>query len=402
MKTRFKKLDFTLMFTPLALSLFGLVMIYSASMVLAVYQGLDSNYYLIKQIQWISLGAFVLFFFAFVPYQKYQRIIKLIVIGMLLLLIFVFPFGGDAVNNAKSWYDFKVFRFQPAELAKLGLILYLASVYSKKQSYIHDFGKAVIPPLILTAITVALIVFQPDIGTASIILLIALSVIVSSGIRMRHLMFLATIGVLFVALAIPALETEERVSRFTGAYEPFSDPTDTGFHLIQSYLAIGSGGLTGVGLGDSVQKLGYLSEPHTDFILAVIAEELGLVGVAITIGLLATIVIRGLYIANKCEDAFGSLLAIGISCMIGIQAIINIGAMSGALPITGVTLPFVSYGGSSLLISLVSMGILNNIAMQVKSKQTFTKTRSEVPKQTYEQKPSIVSMKERRGNTWAK
>ncbi|SET86336.1 cell division protein FtsW [Salinibacillus kushneri] len=400
MKKRLKNFDFTLMFTPLALSVFGVVMVYSASIVMAVYEGLSSNYYLIKQIQWLVMGTALLFFTAFIPYQKYQKVIKLIVIGMLLLLIFVFPFGEER-NFAKSWYDLKIFSFQPAEVAKLGLIMYLASVYSKKLSYIHDFAKAVIPPLVITSVTILLIVLQPDIGTASIIFLIALSVIVSSGIRLRHLFVLGAVGALFIAFAIPNMVTDERVARFTGAYEPFSDPSDGGYHLIQSYLAIGSGGLTGEGLGDSVQKLGYLSHPHTDFILAVIAEELGLIGVAITVGALAVIVLRGLYIARKCEDAFGSLLAIGISFMIGIQAFINIGSMSGVLPITGVTLPFVSYGGSSLLILMISMGILNNIAMQVKSKEhTHTKTRTEVQNSSEE---SVFSINERRGSkAWVK
>ncbi|GAA0494708.1 cell division protein FtsW [Salinibacillus aidingensis] len=400
MKKRLKHLDFTLIFTPLALSIFGLVMIYSASMVLAVYEGMGSNHYLIKQIQWLILGTGLLFFTALIPYQKYQRIIKPTVIGMLLLLIFVFPFGEE-VNYAKSWYDFKIFSFQPAEVAKLGLILYLASVYSKKLSYIHQFGKAVIPPLVITGLTIILIVLQPDIGTAAIIMCIALSVIVSSGIRLRHLFILGAVGALFLAIAIPNLVTDERVERFTGAYEPFSDSSGGGYQLIQSYLAIGSGGLTGEGLGESVQKLGYLTQPHTDFILAVVAEELGLIGVAISIGAIAVIVLRGLYFARKCEDAFGSLLAIGISFMVGIQAFINIGSMSGVLPITGVTLPFISYGGSSLLILMISMGILNNIAMQVKSsEQTYTKTRSQIPDASEE---SVFSINERRGRkAWVK
>lgn len=163
--------------------------------------------------------------------------------------------------------------------------------------------------------------------------------------------------------------TDVRIARFTGVYQPYTAPDTDGYHLIQSYLAIGVGGITGEGLGQSVQKLGYLMEAHTDFIMAIIAEELGFIGVIIVIGTSATIVLRGYFIARKCKDSFGSLIAIGISTMVGIQATVNLGAISGVLPITGVTLPFISYGGSSLLVLMVSMGVLNNVAMNVKKER---------------------------------
>ncbi|MFC4556980.1 putative lipid II flippase FtsW [Virgibacillus kekensis] len=365
---RLKDYDFTLMFTPLLLTAFGIVMIYSASMVLAVYEGYESNHYLIKQIQWfaIALVAFVLTCsFPYKYYQKLMKLITLIVIGLLVGVLFL----GTEANGAKSWYDFGFASMQPAEFAKLGLIIYLASIYSKKQSYINEFNKGVLPPLVLTALVLGLIMMQPDVGTAAIIFIIACSVIFSSGIRFKHLFMLVLLGVALLAFAIPSMVTEERVARFAGAYQPFEDPQDDGYHLIQSYLAIGVGGLTGEGLGGSVQKLGYLLEPHTDFIMAVIAEELGFVGVVLVIGMLAIIVLRGLFISRKCRDSFGALLAIGISSMIGIQAFINLGAISGILPITGVPLPFVSYGGSSLVIMLASMGILNNVAKTVKQQE---------------------------------
>ncbi|RYG74044.1 putative lipid II flippase FtsW [Lentibacillus lipolyticus] len=357
--------DFTLMITPVLLTAFGIVMIYSASMVLAVVEGFDSSHYLVKQIQWfiLSMGAFAIT--SMIPYRNYQKMIKMIVLAIVLLLAGVLLFGSTA-NNAKSWFDFGPVSLQPAEFAKLGLIMYLASVYSKKQSYINELYRGVLPPLILTAIILGLIVMQPDIGTAAIIFLIACSVIFSSGIQFKHLLLLGLLGALLVLLTLPSMITDERISRFAGAYQPFEDPADDGYHLIQSYLAIGAGGLVGEGLGQSVQKLGYLLEPHTDFIMAVIAEELGFVGVVIVVGMLAIIVLRGLFIARKCQDSFGSLLAIGISAMVGIQAFINLGAISGMLPITGVPLPFVSYGGSSLLVMMIGMGILNNIARSVR------------------------------------
>ncbi|GGH72223.1 putative lipid II flippase FtsW [Compostibacillus humi] len=365
---RIKYYDFTLMITPLLLCGFGLIMIYSASMVTAVMEGYDSNHYLIRQLMWFALGLIGFAFTSVFPYRYYQKLMKIIILTILILLAGLFVFGTE-VNMAKSWYIFGPLSMQPSEFAKLGLIMYLASVYSNKQSYLDEFNRGVLPPLIMTGLIIGMIVLQPDIGTAAIIFLIACSVIFSSGIRFKHLFFLFSIGVLVLLAFLPFMKTEERISRFTGAYQPFEAPETDGYQLIQSYLAIGVGGLTGQGLGQSVQKLGYLTQEYTDFIMAIIAEELGFIGVVIVIGLLATIVLRGLYIARKCPDSFGSLLAIGISSMVGIQTFINLGAISGLLPITGVPLPFVSYGGSSLLIMLIAMGILNNIAMKVRKEE---------------------------------
>lgn len=365
---KLKYYDYTLIITPLILTAFGLVIVYSSSMVTAVVEGLESTYYLKRQAFFFGLGLIGFIFTCIFPYRKYQKLIKLIIVAVLFLLVLVLIFGTE-VNGAKSWIKFGPVNMQPAEIAKLALIMYLASVYSKKQTYINDFNAAVLPPLIMTGIIISFIVMQPDVGTASIIFLIACSVIMSSGIRLKHLSILMATGILLVALAIPFMANEERISRFTGAYQPFETPETSGYQLIQSYVAIGVGGLTGEGLGQSVQKLGYLTQSHTDFIMAIVAEELGFIGVVIVIGLLALIVLRGLFISRKCKDSFGGLLAIGISSMIGIQTIINLGAISGLLPITGVTLPFISYGGTSLLILLISMGVLNNIAMSVKKRE---------------------------------
>ena len=369
MLDKIKYYDYTLIITPLLLTAFGLVMIYSASMVTAVVvHEVESTYFLKRQALWFGVGFLGFIFTSIFPYERYQKLMKYIILIAILLLLAVPIFGTD-VNNAKSWIRIGSMSLQPAEFAKIALILYLSSVYSKKQSYLDNFGTGVLPPLIMTGIVVALIVLQPDIGTASIIFLIACTVIISSGIRFRHLLLLAIVGAILMALAGPFMVTEERISRFTGAYQPFEAPDSAGYQLIQSYIAIGVGGLTGEGLGQSVQKLGYLTQAHTDFIMAIIAEELGLIGVVIVIGLLAVIVLRGYFISRKCTDSFGALLAIGISSMVGIQSFINLGAISGILPITGVTLPFVSYGGTSLLILLISMGILNNIAMNVKKRE---------------------------------
>lgn len=368
MKEKLKGYDYTLIIVPILLAGFGIMMIYSASMVSAVAEGLESTYYFYKQIQWFILALIGFVICCIFPYKYFQNLTKLIIIlsGVLLISVLLF---GDTVNNATRSIDVLGFNIQPSEFVKLALIIYLASVYSKKQMYIKNFMQGVFPPLLLTIGMIGLIVMQPDIGTASIILLIVCTIIISSGIRLKHILLLFSIGGALVLLMLPKLITDTRIARVTGAYQPFLNPESEGYHLIQSYLAIGSGGLSGEGLGQSIQKLGFLWGAHTDFIMAVIVEELGIFGIVIVIGLFTVITLRGLYIAKKCTDSFGSLLAIGISSMVGIQAIINLGAISGLLLITGVTLPFISYGGSSLLVLMISMGILNNIAKSVRLKE---------------------------------
>lgn len=400
MRKLFKEFDFTLIFAPLALTAFGVVMIYSASMVYGVVKfDVSSDYYLMKQLQWVVLGIIAFVIAMYFPYQKYQKLMPLMmlfILGSLTLVLFI----GSNKGNANSWFDFGPFSFQPAELAKIGLIMYLASVLSKKQAYINHFTKAVLPPIVLTIIVLALIGIQPDIGTAAIIFLMACTVILSSGIRFRHIFLLGITGALLLIIAIPNMSSTERISRFTGAYQPFNAPDADGYHLIQSYIAIGTGGITGEGLGQSVQKLGYLLEPHTDFIMAVIAEELGALGVSIVLGLLLLLVLRGLYVARKCKDAFGSLLAIGISSMIGIQAFINLGAISGVLPITGVPLPFISYGGSSLIVLLASVGILNNIAKQTKLTEDYTYTKETSNEETMNSSIGNSRTQPKGGKSW--
>src|SRR5690625_3813872 len=387
-----KGCDFLLVVIPILLASFGIVMIYSASMVTAVVAGLESPYYMIKQLQWFVLGLVVFFICLLIPYKIYRnkKIVMTIVFVSLISLLLVY-FFGETQYNATRTISILGFNVQPSEFVKLGLIVYLASVYSKKQAYIENFKNGVFPPIILTLLMVGLIVIQPDLGTATIIMAIVSMIIMSSGIRMKHIMLLGILAVGFILMLIPVLITEKRIARFTGAYNPFTNPDSEGYHLIQSYLAIGGGGVTGEGLGQSVQKLGYLWGSHTDFIMSIIAEELGIGGVVLVIGFIFLITLRGLYFAKKCSDSLGTLLAVGISSMIGIQAIINLGAISGILPITGVTLPFISYGGSSLLVLMISMGILNNIARTVNLKD-------QEPKVIESQ--SIHNYRHRSGKTW--
>ncbi|MEH6942605.1 FtsW/RodA/SpoVE family cell cycle protein [Bacillus sp. JJ722] len=364
--------DLSLIVTIIALSIFGLVMIYSASMIVAPAKyEVDSDYFYIKQIKNLIVAAIMFGFFAIVPYKLYQH--KYVLMGIVFSSIFVLlilDIFGHTANNAQSWLDIAGTRIQPSEFIKLGVIIYLSAIYAKKQKYIDNFNAGVLPPLFFLVIVCALIFFQPDFGTALIISLIAATIILSSGMSLKSLLKLVGILVLAVLLVVPfiffmkdQIFTENRMGRLYSFVEPFKYEEKEGYQLVNSYIAIGSGGVSGSGLGNSIQKYGYLPEPHTDFIMAVISEELGAKGVLFVLGCLSFIILRGFRIAVKCRDPFGSLLAIGISSMIGIQSFINLGGVTGLIPITGVTLPFVSYGGSSIVILAISMGVLVNVSM---------------------------------------
>ncbi|MDN3014895.1 FtsW/RodA/SpoVE family cell cycle protein [Paenibacillus sp. BSR1-1] len=375
-----KSYDYTLIIAIILLCGFGLVMIYSASMAYAVqrYEVASDFFY---QRQKIFLLGFTLIFIisAIIPYKMMQFTkwfqVPMVFASIITLLgLFVF---GQTKNNAQSWYQIGTFLFQPAEFVKLAVIIYLASVYAKKQDYINQFNKGVLPPLVYLFVVCFLIIIQPDFGTAFIIALIAATIILSSGMNPKSIAKLVIsaliilIPVIIVLWATGKLFSAEQMSRFHVLKNPFDDAEDAGFHLVNSYIAIGSGGVNGLGLGKSIQKLGYLPESHTDFIMAIIAEELGIWGVGFVILLLAYVVLRGIYIGVQCKDPFGSLLAIGISSMIGIQSFINLAGVSGIIPLTGVPLPYISYGGSSLLMLAAATGILVNVSMFVKYEKKY-------------------------------
>ncbi|MCY9070573.1 FtsW/RodA/SpoVE family cell cycle protein, partial [Bacillus inaquosorum] len=366
LKKMLKSYDYSLIFAIVLLCGFGLVMVYSSSMITAVSRyGVSSNFFFMRQLFALIAGGALFILMALFPYKAlaHQKFQKGMLLVSVLALISLFVFGHVA-GNAQSWFKIGGLSFQPGEFVKLVVILYLAAVYAKKQSYIDHLLTGVAPPVVMTIILCGLIAMQPDIGTASIIALIATCMILCSGFSGKTLVKLILLGGIVLILVSPIIYlnkdkilTEKRLDRF----ESLEDADSSGLQVINSYYAIGSGGIFGLGLGESIQKYGYLPESHTDFIMAVIAEELGIFGVLFVIFLLGFIVIKGFYIARKCEDPFGSLLAIGISSMIAIQSFINLGGVSGLIPITGVTLPFISYGGSSLVLLLASMGILANI-----------------------------------------
>jgi cell division protein FtsW len=377
LKKIIKSYDYSLIIAIILLSLFGLVMVYSASMASAVQRyGVESDYFYQKQKLYLIVSGLIFLFIALFPYKIMKStkfllpMVGLSILGLLGLFVF-----GQVRGNAQSWYDFGFISIQPAEFVKISLIIYLSAVYAKKQAYINKFNHGVLPPLAYLVIVLGLIAFQPDFGTALIIGLIAGTIIISSGMNIKTITKLVLLGMILLSPVILVLQdeifSEKRLERFQVLSNPFEDELDSGFHLANSYIAIGSGGVNGLGLGKSVQKLGYLPESHTDFIMAVIAEELGVWGVSFVIITLGYIVLRGIYLGLRCKDPFGSLLAIGISSMIGIQSFINLAGVSGVMPLTGVPLPFVSYGGSSLLQLAIAAGILVNVSMFVKYKNKY-------------------------------
>ena len=304
-----------------------------------------------------------------IPYQAYKSIVKWLIVisaGMLILLSFI----GHTANNAQSWFAIGPLHIQPSEIVKVTIVIYLASVFSNKQDSIANFKTAVAPPLIMIVFFFLLVAMEPDLGTAMIIAGVSGTIILCSGLQMRHLVSLLALSIVTVSAMFMFFLSKVQSARFVAAYHPFSVAQTTGHQLINSYIAIASGGLTGKGLGHSIEKAGFLPEPHTDFIIAVIGEELGLFGILFVVFCLAFLVLKGLVIAIRCKDVFGSLLAIGISALIAIQTFVNLGAATGLIPVTGVTLPFVSYGGSSLVIMMFTIGVLINISAFVNMKRS--------------------------------
>jgi len=382
LKKILKSYDYSLIIVVALLSLFGLVMVYSASMVTRF--DVPSDFFYQKQKYNLLAATLVFIVAAIFPYKAMKSTKFLLPMALITLigLIIIFVIGKVA-NNALSWIEIGARSIQPSEMAKLSVIIYLSAVYAKKQSYINQFNKGVLPPLLFLVMVFFLVALQPDFGTGGIILLIAAAIILSSGMNFKNILKLVMIVVLLLTpvslLLKDEIFSEKRMDRLTSYSNPFLDEQKSGYQLANAYYAIGSGGILGLGLGESNQKLGYLPEAHTDFIIAVISEELGIFGVGFVLLCLAFIVLKGIYIAARCKDPFGTLLAIGIASMIGIQSFVNLGGATGVIPLTGVTLPFVSYGGSSLLQMAIACGILLNISMFVNYEEKYQKDKATQP-----------------------
>lgn len=359
--------DYPFLMIVIFLTIFGLVMIASAGVVMSQqnFHG-DSYAYLKKQlINGVLVGA-IFCFAAYLISYRFWRVASVIVLLLcIILLVMVFiPKFGFGYGNARRWLDLKIIAVQPSEFVKLGFVIYLASWLDKRAKEVKNFADGVFPFLVIVGIIGGLIIMQPDIGTVGILALTALTMYFAAGAKLSHIAFIILTGVL--ALFILVKIAPYRAQRLTVFLNPSHDVSGAGYQLNQSLIAIGSGGFLGLGPGQSRQKFNYLPEPIGDSIFAIIGEELGYAGALTVVALFVILVLRGLKVARAAPDKFGKLLAVGIVAWVGWQALINIGAMSGLLPLTGVPLPFISYGGSALASLGAAMGIILNISRSAK------------------------------------
>ena len=353
--------DYLLISVIIMLLIMGLVMVYSSSHIWAEYKYADQLFFIKRQLIFASLGIICMLFIMNIPYHFWKKYSKFILLICFILLIIVkIPGIGIVRGGAQSWIGVGAFSIQPSEFMKLGLIIFLASYLSTHQKYITSFKKGFLPTIGLVFLAFGLIMLQPDLGTGVVLVLTCGLMIFIAGARLLHFFGLSIIGLAgFVFLIVSA---PYRIQRITAFLDPWEDPLGNGFQIIQSLYAIGPGGLMGIGLGKSLQKYFYLPEPQTDFIFAILGEELGFIGGMVVIGLFMILFWRGIKIALEAPDQFGRYMAFGIVAMITIQVMINISVVIGLIPVTGITLPFLSYGGSSLTLILCSVGILLNIS----------------------------------------
>ena len=360
-----KKLDTPLLIGVILISLLGLLMIYSSSYVWAEYKFNDPYKFIKTQSFFLLIGYILMLIISKIDYTKYQNKSNLIFLGCFILLILVLiPGIGTVRNGSRSWFGIGGFGIQPSEFTKLGLIIFTSKYLSQNEKQLKDIKKGVLPILLVLLLVFGLIMLQPDFGTGVIIVVTIIVLLFISGVPMNFFIKIGILGLLgIVALIIVA---PYRMKRIVSFLNPWSDPLGSGFQIIQSLYAIGPSGLLGKGLGNSIQKHFYLPEPQTDFIFAIISEELGILGIILVASLFILIIYRGFSISIKCNDKFGKYISFGITFGLAFQSLLNLMVVVGLIPVTGVTLPFLSYGGSSLLITLISIGILLNISKSKK------------------------------------
>ncbi len=353
--------DRFLLLVTLCLVGLGIVMIYSASAIRAQERFGDPTFFLKKQLVYACVGLLAMAWAVGRDLRTFQRLTPILFLGSLLLLLLVLvPHVGIRVNGARRWIRLFGFSFQPAELAKLAVILFLASYFARRQDRLNDFLDGFVPPLCMIGLMAGLIILQPNFGTAVILLFAAGALFFVGGARINHL--LATAGAALPVLAFLIMRSAHGKTRLLALLDPARVSAKATYQLDQSFNALGPGGLFGRGLGDSMQKLFFLPEPHTDFIFAIVGEEMGFVGAMLVVVLFGLFLWRGMRAAARAGDAYASYLAMGITALIVGQAALNMAVVSGLLPTTGVPLPFVSFGGSSLTLTLFGVGILLNVS----------------------------------------
>ncbi|WP_338825306.1 putative peptidoglycan glycosyltransferase FtsW [Moorella humiferrea] len=359
MHRRAGPIDFWILLPCVLLLGIGIVMIFSASALTSSYSYGDPYFFFKRQMIWAALGLGGLFFTMQFDYT-YLRRLAAPFLGVAIVLLILVLLIGTTSRGSSRWLGIGSLSFQPSEIIKLAMVIFLANSLAQNRRYLNNLVQGIGPYLALMAFVCLLILAQPDLGTAVAVAGTTYLMLTVGGADKRYLALLAVLGVAAVGLAIAI--APYRMARFTAFLNPWADPQGNGWQTIQSLLAIGSGGLFGTGLGEGRQKLYYLPENHTDFIFAILSEELGFIGAAFVVILFLLLIWRGFQTAFKAPDTFGSLLAAGLTIMLSLQAFLNMGVVTGMLPVTGITLPLLSYGGSSLIFTLVGIGILLNIS----------------------------------------
>ena len=356
--------DSVIFYTTMTLVFIGIIMVFSASFVQSAFKHGDSYYFLKRNTIYATLGFISMITISNIDYRFWKKNAKAIgIVSVVLLLLVLTPLGIKA-NGARRWLGFGAFTIQPAEIAKFATIIITAKLIEKRYDNMKSLTKGVLPLLLIPGLFFALIMLQPNMSTAGTIILVTFVMIFVAGLNMKFVIAMFGSGVgLFLLLA---LTSEYRLKRILSFLDPFQDPLGNGYQVIQGLYALGSGGLFGMGLGKSQQKWFYIPEPQNDFIFAIIGEELGLIGCAVVIMLFVILVYRCVRIALNCKDIFTCMVVIGIGAQIGIQAALNIAVATSSMPVTGVALPFISYGGTSLIIFMSAVGIVLNISKHVK------------------------------------
>jgi len=359
--------DFVMMFTVLVLLCFGIIMVFSSSSVWAYYVHKDSLYFLKRQLVAAFLGLAAMVYFMNYDYWRIKKYEKTILLVMYVLLVAVLiPGIGMKINEARRWIGVGSFSVQPSEIAKLGMVVYLSCTLERKQDDIKNFFKGMVPVLLVTALTCGLIVIEPHLSAAVLIGMLSMVMLFVAGASIPQMLFLSLAGVILVVALIIA--EPYRMVRLMSFVNPWEDIRGKGYNIVQSLYALGAGGLLGVGLGKSRQKFFYLPEPQTDFIFAIIGEELGFLGALFVIFMFSLFIWRGYRAALHAPDLFGKFMATGITSLIALQFLIHIAVVTASMPVTGMPLPFISYGGSSLSITLAGIGILLNITRHLEAK----------------------------------
>ncbi len=363
-----RDVDTTLLLLAVALTCIGVVMVYSSSSIMAAQRFNDGFYFLKRQLLFTLVGFLLMVGATYFNYQNWRRLAVLTLLGSIVLLgLVLVPGLGIRVGGALRWLRLPGFNLQPAELVKLGLVLYLAHSLTRKKEKVRSLAKGYLPYMLVLGVLLGLLLKQPDLGSAMIIAGVAMSMLLVVGVRWYYIA--ATILACLPALYILIMQVDYRRRRIMAFLDPWEDPFDTGFQIIQSLVAFGKGGALGQGLGVGEQKLFYLPEAHTDFIFSVIGEELGLIGVLVVAALFLLLVLCGIRIALQCQDPFGRNLAFGLSVLLGLEAFVNLAVCMGLLPTKGLALPFISYGGTSLVVCLIAVGILLNISASLETEK---------------------------------